>query len=468
MKIKAASEEAYQLFHEGALALAQIEANGMRMDEAYLESALEETKNRIETLERELMEDDVWKTWKGKYGSKANLGSVQQMSDVIFGELGHDYPWDDEDRTKGGLRRADRETFERVPIPFCRKYRDINKIKKVRSTYLIPFKRETVNGYMHPNFWLNKVVTYRSSSSNPNFQNNPVRDLVQAEWVRRCIIANGQVGESDFKQVEVKVGACYHKDKKMLEYCRDPLNDMHHDAAKDLFILKDDQVSKELRACAKGRFVFAEFYGEWYIKAGRKIWDAMEMEDLKLKDGTSVRKHLKRKGITKLGKCDPDQRARPGTYENHIREVERILWDERHPGYRDWKKKFFALYEKRGWFEMYTGFVVSGLYDKNDVVNYPIQGAAFHCALWVLIQLQKWLVKNKMKTKIIGQIHDSIVADVHRRERDDYFAKVNKLISRDLPRHWPWIIVPMSCENAIAPRGGSWFDKKEIKNEAVA
>ena len=59
---------------------------------------------------------------------------------------------------------------------FVKRYLKIKKLKKARSTYLRGILRETVDGFIHPFFNLNLVITYRSSSDHPNFQNIPVRN----------------------------------------------------------------------------------------------------------------------------------------------------------------------------------------------------------------------------------------------------------------------------------------------------
>ena len=117
----------------------------------------------------------------------------------------------------------------------------IRKLKKVRDTYLEGFLREQVNGYIHPFFNLHLVRTYRSSSDHPNFQNIPKRDKEAMNIVRRAIFPRPghQLLELDYSGLEVRIAACYHKDKTMLRYIGDPHSDMHGDMAKQIFIIDD-------------------------------------------------------------------------------------------------------------------------------------------------------------------------------------------------------------------------------------
>ena len=75
---------------------------------------------------------------------------------------------------------------------------------------------------------------------------------------------------------------------------------------------------------------------------------------------------------------------------------------------------------------------------------------------------EKILKKRKMKTLIIGQIHDSIVSDVVESELEDYLQIVKKVMTEDIRKHWPWIIVPLTVEAEASPVNGNWYEKKEI------
>jgi len=71
--------------------------------------------------------------------------------------------------------------------------------------------------------------------------------------------------------------------------------------------------------------------------------------------------------------------------------------------------------------------------------------------------------KYNMKTKIVGQIHDSIIADVPHEELDDYLALANKVMTKDLVKKWKWIILPLEIEAEVCPLNGNWSQKKEVK-----
>ena len=68
-----------------------------------------------------------------------------------------------------------------------------------------------------------------------------------------------------------------------------------------------------------------------------------------------------------------------------------------------------------------------------------------------------------MKTKLVGQIHDDAVSDVPEKELENYIELTTDVITRQLQKHWPFIITPMRVEVEVTPIGGSWYEKQEYK-----
>lgn len=471
-----AKPEAMQLFMEGTLALSQVEQAGMRIDTNYLNKAVQRIDNQVKELEEQIRKDNTYKVWQKLYGSKTNLGSRSQLEQVLYKEL----KYEGLGKTRAGNRnRTDKEALAEIDLPFIKAYQKIEALKKARSTNLLGIKHELVDGILRPSFSLGGgsgadedsggAQSYRSSCSLPNSMNFPRRDPMLEELVRKLFIPRDdhQIAEVDFKVLEVGIGCCYHKDKAMMTYLCDKSKDMHRDAAMDCYALGKDQVSAQARHAAKNAFVFAEFYGSYFAQCAPSLWKVLQREKLRVLDkgddkkkatGMLIEKHLNRKGIHSLGVCDFDSSPEPGTFVNHIKEAESRLW-KRFAGYAQWKRDFFDSYLKKGGFTTLTGFQVNGVYRRNQVVNYPIQGSAFHCLLWSLIQFQKWLRKNKMRSMIVNQIHDSMILDIHKDERMEVLQQIRKITTVDLPKHWTWICVPLEIEIEVAPVGASWFEK---------
>lgn len=468
--LRPAKPEAYRLFHEGILALSQVEQNGVCIDTEYLDQAIREITERIQQAEAELKRDEIYKTWRKHYGDKTKLSGREQLGHIIFNVLG--YPC--KTRTATGKPKTDGAAFDHVDLPFVRLWLQVAQWRTWRSTFLLGIKRELVGNMLRSSYHLNTAETYRGSCSDPNFQNFPIRNPEAAAIIRRCFKARGKnrcLVEVDFSGIEVKVAASYTHCPALVRYVTDPTTDMHRDMAVELFKLKDPPKEwwkqkgpgggHDVRHNSKNLFVFPQFYGDYYINCARNLWEAMEKHKLCAPDGRPMRKHMRRNGITELGALDPDRSPRPGTFENHIKDIEDRFWNSRFRGYRDWRRRWWAEYQESGGFITKTGFRVSGIYSKNEVLNNPIQGSAFHCLLWCLVQAVKELRRRKMKSLIIGQIHDSMLADVPVKELDEYLEIVYDLMTRKLLDHWKWIIVPMDVEAEVSPPGGSWHEKQK-------
>lgn len=454
-------DQGYSLFHDGILELARIEANGIRIDTAHLKNAIKENNNKVKRVRNKLMTHSIWKTWKRRFGDKSNINAPEQLGKILFEDLGFEAT----EFTDTGKYKADESVLESIDHPFVRKYSEFKKLQKAGQTFLKGIQNETDNGFLHPVFNLHIVDSFRSSSDSPNFQNLPVRNPKMSEAIRKCFIARkGHVfGEIDFGSLEVRIAACYNKDPKLLNYITDPTTDMHRDMAMQIFLLNESEVNKKNhRYSAKNKFVFAQFYGDYYIHCAKGLWEDITKLDMRGPDGEeSLFKHLARKGIKKLGELDPKKDPAAGTFEKHMKAVEKDFWQKRFKVYNEWKNDWWKEYQQNGYFKLKSGFECIGVFDRKQVINYPVQGAAFHCLLWSLIKLNRWLRKYKMKTLIVGQIHDSIVLDIHESEIEDVLQAAKYIMTVMLPKFWKWIIVPLEIEAEISPSGKSWYEKEE-------
>jgi DNA polymerase-1 len=460
MKAQATTADALRLLMQGSSALSRMESAGIRIDIDYLDSAIKGTEKKIEELERSLQAGKEWKVWKKVHGDKAKLGSREQLADVLFKRLKIPYVGE---RTPTGRHKADESVFADIDLPFVKDYVRWAKYGKAKSTYLEGIRSEVVDGFLHCNFNLHTVITYRSSSSLINFQNMPVRDVEIGELIRRCFIPRkGRVlVEIDYGGIEVRGAAWYHQDPTMLAYIADPSKDMHRDMAMECYLLTLEEVDKRSRYAAKNLFVFPQFYGDYYIHCAKNLWEAISRLKLATPSGMPLREHLAAKGIKELGACDPYRRPLSGTFERHLYDVEQRFWSKRFPVYRDWKEKWWQTYRKTGRFDMLTGFRVEGLFGKNDVVNYPVQGVAFHCLLWSLVNIQQEIDKRRMRTKLVGQIHDSGLADVPVSEVQDYLCLAKEIMTEKIRKVWKWIITDLVVEADVTPDGESWTRKSE-------
>jgi DNA polymerase-1 len=439
--------------------MAEMERNGICVDVKYVDHIRRQIQRRVEKLTNEMKQDEIYRKWKKAFRHKTKIGSRGQLAHVLFDIMGYQ----NEYMTKGAKRSsADEEALEDVDVPFTRKYLQCEKLKKAKSTYIDNIKREMVDGVLHPDFNLHLVSTFRGSSAHPNFTNIPEHDPLIKKLVRRALIARPghRLVDLDFKGSEVNAASWYHKDPTMLKYIKDITKDMHRDMAQQIYMLPKKFVTGPVRQCAKNMFVFPEFYGDWWLSCARRLWRAMDRMKLETTKGIPLREWMERKGIEVLGTGDPKD-INPESFEAHLQEVEEDFWYNRFDVYQGWKDKWWDDYRDTGYFRMLTGFLVTGYINRKQCINWPIQGTAFHCLLWCLIRISQLLKKYKMKTKLVGQIHDDAVADVPDSELEDYIEIAMDVITKQLRKHWPWIITPMRVEVEVTPVGGSWYEKEK-------
>jgi hypothetical protein len=201
-----------------------------------------------------------------------------------------------------------------------------------------------------------------------------------------------------------------------------------------------------------------------YFQCAPAIWDQITRGKYRLGpnfDGPLVVDHLKSKGITHLGDCDPEARDDPKSFVYHLKKVEEKLW-RRFKVYKQWKYDYYDQYQKDCGMQSLFGFAWNQiLLSRNDVTNYPVQGDAFHCLLWSLIRIQRKLEKYKMRTLLLGEIHDSGQGDSPPKELDAFLDICHETMTTELMKAHPWINVPIEVETEVAPVGKSWFHIKE-------
>lgn len=440
------------LFHEGLTTMGSMEQAGLNTDLTYYSTQSKRLTYRIEKLEKQVEKSEEVALWREKYGGKTNLNSNPQLADMLYNEL----KIKPVKFTEKGKPSVDQEALISLDAPFVKYLTEIARLKKARDTFIAGIMREAAaDGLLHPFFHLHKTSSYRGSSSNPNFQNIPVRDAEVKRIIRRGIIPRlgRQLVEIDYSGIEVKVSACVHHDPRMIEYIEDPTTDMHRDMAMECYVLSIAEVSEDTRYCAKNKFVFPEFYGDYYMSCAKTLWDAIEAMKLKTeKSNITLKQHLKQQGIRSHA-----------DFEQHIKEVEHRFWHERFPVYTEWKKQHMQEYEKRGWFDLLTGFRVHEVLTRNEALNRPIQGPAFHCLLWSANRLHEIAQKEKWQSLIVGQIHDSIVMDVVPDELDLVLKTAQRVMCEDIKEWAHWLIVPLKIDCEVAPINKPWYDKKKVR-----
>jgi len=463
MIIQPNKPQAQQLIHEGLLALSEATRQGMLIDVVYCTKINKILNVKISKLEKKFFKSKMGRLWKHIYKTP-NINSDDQLRNILYDKLKAKV----KKKTESKKPSCDNEALEAaaIDIPELKIFAEYKKLSKVQGTYIQGILKETVNGILHPSFNLHIPVTFRSSSQNINFQNIPNRDAKLKKLVRKAFIPSkgNQLMAADFSGIEVNVGACAHKDPKMLDYCRHPeKNNMHTDMAKQIYML--DQFQKEgaektLRKGAKNGYVFPQFYGDYYGNNALSLahWGDLPQEGrftkkqgVKLMTGITLGQHFINKGISNYD-----------SFVNHIKAVEEDFWENRFKVYNKWKENNIKDYYKKGHLNMLTGFTCSGLLGPNDINNYPIQGPAFHCLLKTFIKTNKEIKKRGLKSRLIGQIHDELIIDADPSEVETLKTLLRWIACEWLREEWSWIIVPMEIEATVYGIDATWATEPEV------
>jgi DNA polymerase I-like protein with 3'-5' exonuclease and polymerase domains len=326
-------------------------------------------------------------------------------------------------------------------VKFCALLVAYRKLLKAQNTYLADILRNISDEdfKLHPDFWLNTAETYRSSSTDPNFQNIPKHgEIVNGiDWkiIRKMFkaldpIEDWFVAETDYDGAEVKVAGMLGNDPQMIEDLNHDL-DMHSHWAIELFGLKGMSYKEvkvkyddTYRFLAKNNFTFANFFGAVNTSIAQEMRKSPFYEEY-------VR------GFYKQSKFKSNwEKYYIEFSENHIAECQNAFYN-RYNVYKTWQDSLVENYYKTGYVENPFGFRRRYPLSRNEIINYPIQSTSFLLLLDSLIRIEE-IIENddNWKSHPIGQVHDSAYNNVYKYEAPDYIDMVDDIMCNK--PHLPW------------------------------
>jgi DNA polymerase-1 len=389
------------------LVLIDMQFHGIFVDRNYLLSSSKKIGIKLDILEKSIVK---------LAGQEFNLNSSQQLAEILFDKL--NLPMIKKRSTAEAILTKLKEYHELPSLILG--YR---KLFKLKNTYLdpIPNHINEITNRVHSSFNQTMTATGRLSTSSPNFQNIPIRTQDGKE-VRKAIKAqfdDYKILSADYSQIELRVMAHLSKDEALTKALNDG-EDIHTFTAKNVFNVKEDQdVLPEMRRIAKivnfgimygaGPFRLSQELGIPFSEA-KKIIDVyfhkykgikQYMEDTKLlvKKNKSVQTLLGRKRAV----WDSDS-------QNQVR--------------RDAAERM--------------------------AINMPIQGTAAEMIKLAMIRINKDLKKNNLKSKLILQIHDELLLEVHNNEIDYVTEMVVKHMKNAMD-----LDVPIEIDCGV---GSSWYE----------
>jgi len=451
------TSKARKLFHNGLQSLNRATIKGMRLDVGYCKNINKKLNKKLANLEKELKGSKFGKRWRKIYPNM-KIKSDDQLSNILFNKMNMPII----KFTDKGNPSVDSGVLEILArgIPDLKIISKYKVLYVANNTFIKAFLREQVDGYIHPEFALHVIKTFRSGSYGPNFQQNPKRNPIQKEIVRRAIIPRKghQFIAADFGGIEVRCACCVTKDKQLTH---DTIHgDMHRDMAIEIYKLDDfikKGYEKELRFAGKNGFVFPEFYGDFWKRCVPSLLKLANLplkgtlkpkSGKKLMTGLYMGKHLRKKGIRSVK-----------DFEKHVQAVEYSFWKERYKTYDKWKKDTIQEYKKKGYLITKTGFVCQGIMSNNEITNYPMQGPAFHTLLKCFNETDRRQQKNKWISGLVAQIHDEMILDAHPNETDYILDILKEIMTNWILKKFKWITVPLEVEADVYPVDGSWAEE---------
>ena len=354
-------------------------------------------------------------------GIPFNLASPKQLGQTLFE---HMKLVDKPKKTKTGQYSTSEDTLIKLKgkhdiIDDILEFRQLQKLK---STYVdtLPELADADTHRIHTTYQQAVAATGRLSSVNPNLQNIPIRSEKGRE-VRKAFVPRNEAFTllaADYSQIELRLMAHLSQDEGMLSAFQNG-EDIHATTAAKVYQVELEKVSREQRSNAKmvnfgiiygiSAFGLAQRLGIKRAEA-KEIIDNYFMQYPKVKDYMDLSiEHAREKGF-----------------------VETIMG----------RKRMLNDINSRN-------AVVRG-YAERNAINAPIQGSAADIIKMAMIHVEEALKEQDFKSKMLLQVHDELVFDVHKKEIDIF-----KRLIKDKMENALLLSVPLKVEVGLGP---NWLE----------
>jgi DNA polymerase-1 len=404
-------ENLKELFYNMEMPLVEVlkgmEQEGIAIDS---EGLLEYSKE----LEASLIDLDT--SIKQEAGMEFNIDSPRQLGQVLFD---HMEITTKAKKTKTGQYATGEDVLQKLKhthaiVPMILEYRQLRKLK---NTYVDPLPTlvDKVDGRIHTSYMQTVAATGRLSSHNPNLQNIPIRSDKGKE-IRKSFVSRGpeyKLMAADYSQIELRIIAALSGDANMIEAFKSG-QDIHASTAAKVFHVSLDEVTREQRSSAKA-VNFGIIYGQSAFGLAQNL-------GISRKEAKAIIDAYFSQYPTIKGYMDAAvSKAREQGYVETIMQRRRYLKDINS-----------------------ANAVVRGFAERN-AVNAPIQGSAADIIKMAMIGVDGAMKEAKMKSKMLLQVHDELVFDVHVSEID----QLQKLVKDEMESAVE-LVVPMEVEMEVA------------------
>ncbi|WP_112202481.1 DNA polymerase I, partial [Kluyvera cryocrescens] len=387
--------------------LSRIERNGVKINPTVLHAHSQEIAKRLVELEQKAYEIA---------GEEFNLSSPKQLQTILFEKQGIK-PLK---KTPGGAPSTSEEVLEELALdyPLPKVILEYRGLAKLKSTYTdkLPLMINPKTGRVHTSYHQAVTATGRLSSTDPNLQNIPVRSE-EGRRIRQAFIAPEDyvIVSADYSQIELRIMAHLSRDEGLLKAFAEG-KDIHRATAAEVFGLPLESVSSDQRRSAKA-INFGLIYGMSAFGLARQL-------------------NIPRKEAQKY----------------------MDLYFERYPGVLEYMERTRAQAKEQGYVETLDGrrLYLPDIKSSNGArragaeraaINAPMQGTAADVIKRAMIAVDRWLEDEKPRVRMIMQVHDELVFEVHKDDVDAVAKKVHELMENSTKLDVPLLVEVGSGEN---------------------
>jgi len=378
----------YRMEIEVSEILTAIERQGVCIDAAELNRQSHTLGQEMLTLEQKAYE---------LAGQPFNLNSPKQLGEILFGQMKLPVVR----KTASGAPSTDEEVLSKLALdyPLPKVLLDYRGISKLKSTYTdkLPRMIDPATGRVHTHYSQAAVITGRLASSDPNLQNIPVRTAA-GRRVREAFIAQpgGLIVSADYSQIELRIMA-HVSDDANLQHAFATGADVHRATAAEVFGVGLDEVSSDQRRAAKA-INFGLIYGMGVFGLAANL------------------------GITRdAAQAYIDRYF--ARYPSVAQYMESTKVSARELGYVQ------TVFGRKLWLpEIRGGSGPRRQGAERAAINAPMQGTAADLIKLAMIAVQNWIMKEKMASRIVMQVHDELVLEVPQDELEVVRERVPALM----------------------------------------
>ncbi len=374
--------------------LSSIEREGVNLDIPFLKEM-----SKVLEVDSKAVQQKIYEA----AGQEFNIASPKQLGEILFEKLKLDPK---AKKTKTGQYMTGEEILSKMESEhaIASLILDFRELQKLKSTYVdaLPELISSKTGRIHTSFMQAVTATGRLSSKDPNLQNIPIR-TVRGREIRKAFIPRNeeyQILSADYSQIELRIMAAFSQDDSMLEAFNNGL-DVHKATAAKVFHVPLEEVNSDMRRKAK-TVNFGIIYGvSAFGLAGQLAisrTEAKEIIDQYFVEFPKVKTYM----------------------DTCVHTAQELGYVETVLGRRRYLRDIMsANMNERGFAE-------------RNAINAPIQGSAADMIKVAMIQIQHFLEKENLKSKMILTVHDELVFDAHIPEINYLRDKINDIMCHAL------------------------------------